>query len=322
MRTAQLAVLIGVAVLLSVPPAQSQSWPTKPVRLVVSTTPGTGADILGRIIAERLSQALAQPIVVENRAGAAGNIGAEMVSRSAPDGYTILLTNAALPITQATFAKPPFDVQKDFEHVALLGTSQFVLVVSSSVPVHNVQELITYAKARPDQLSFASVGIGSPIYLGLELFRLMTGTKFVHVPYKGSTPALTDMSAGRVELMFTTYSSAKSFIDSGKVRLLAAGGTARMQSRPEVPTVNEAGVKGFGVDGWFGLAMAAKTPEAIVNRIAQEVQAVLAQAPVREKLVTLGFDIAYEGPKELRQRIQREVAMWTKVIKELGIKPE
>ena len=322
MRTMQIALLLGTAVLLAALPAQSQSWPTKPVRFVVSTTPGTGGDILARVIGERLSQALGQPIVVENRPGAAGNIGAEMVAKSSPDGYTMLLTNAALPITQATFAKPPFDVQKDFEHVALLGTSQFVLVVSSGVPVQNVQELIAYAKARPDKLSFASVGIGSPIYLGLELFRLMTGTRFLHVPYKGSTPALADMAAGRVELMFTTYSSAKSFIDSGKIRLLAAGGSARMQSKPEIPTVNEAGVKGFGVDGWFGVAMAAKTPEAIVNRIAQEAQTILAQAAVKEKLVTLGFDIAYEGPKELRQRIQREVALWTKLIKQLGIKPE
>jgi len=322
MRTMQIALLLGIAGLLTALPAQSQSWPTKPVRFVVSTTPGTGGDILARVIGERLSQALGQPIVVENRPGAAGNIGAEMVAKSSPDGYTMLLTNAALPITQATFAKPPFDVQKDFEHVALLGTSQFVLVVSSGVPVQNVQELIAYAKARPDKLSFASVGIGSPIYLGLELFRLMTGTRFLHVPYKGSTPALADMAAGRVELMFTTYSSAKSFIDSGKIRLLAAGGSARMQSKPEIPTVNEAGVKGFGVDGWFGVAMAAKTPEAIVNRIAQEAQTILAQAAVKEKLVTLGFDIAYEGPKELRQRIQREVALWTKLIKQLGIKPE
>jgi tripartite-type tricarboxylate transporter receptor subunit TctC len=322
MRTSRIALLLGLAALLAAAPAQAQGWPIKPVRFVVSTTPGTGGDILARVIGERLSQPLAQPVVVENRPGAAGNIGAEMVAKSLPDGYTMLLTNAALPITQATFAKPPFDVQKDFEHVALLGTSQFVLVVSASVPVQTVQELIVYAKARPGQLSFASVGIGSPIYLGLELFRLMTGTRFLHVPYKGSTPALADMAAGRVELMFTTYSSAKSFIDSGKVRLLAAGGSARMQSKPEVPTVNEAGVKGFAVDGWFGVAMAAKTPEAVVNRIAQELQTILAQPEVKEKLVTLGFDIAYEGPTELRKRIQREVAMWTRLIKELGIKPE
>ena len=191
-----------------------------------------------------------------------------------------------------------------------------------SVPVHGVQELIAYARQRPNSLSFASVGLGSPIYLGLELFRSMTGTQFLHVPYKGSTPALADMAAGRIDLMFTTYSSAKSFIDSNKVRLLAAGGSARMQSKPDVPTVHEAGVKGFAVDGWFGVAAAAKTPEAIVNRIAQEIQAVLNHAEVREKLVALGFDLAYEAPKELRQRIEREVLMWTRLVKELGIKLE
>lgn len=302
--------------------AQAQSWPTKPVRFVVSTTPGTGADIIGRVVAERLSHALGQPIVVENRAGAAGNIGAEMVAKTAPDGYTLLLTNAALPIVAATFAKPPFDVQKDFEHVAIVGTSQFVLVVSAGIPVQNVQELIAYGKARRDEMSFASVGVGSPLYLGLALFSVMTGTRVLHVPYKGSTPALADMAAGRIDLMFTTYSSAKSFIDSGKVRLLAAGGNARMQTLPGVPTMHEAGVKGFAVDGWYGVAAAAKTPEPIVNRIAREIQTLLAQPEVKEKLVALGFDVYYEGPRELRQRIDREVAMWVKLVADLGIKTE
>ncbi len=245
-----------------------------------------------------------------------------MVAKTAPDGYTLLLTNAALPIVAATFAKPPFDVQKDFEHVAIVGTSQFVLVVSAGIPVQNVQELIAYGKARRDEMSFASVGVGSPLYLGLALFSVMTGTRVLHVPYKGSTPALADMAAGRIDLMFTTYSSAKSFIDSGKVRLLAAGGNARMQTLPGVPTMHEAGVKGFAVDGWYGVAAAAKTPEPIVNRIAREIQTLLAQPEVKEKLVALGFDVYYEGPRELRQRIDREVAMWVKLVADLGIKTE
>jgi len=310
-----------LALLLSMP-ALAQQWPAKPVRFVVPFPPGGGNDILARVVAEKLSQLLAQSVVVDNRPGAGGNIGTEIVAKSSPDGYTMLLTNAAFPILPALFAKLPFDVQADFEHVAALGTSQFVLVAGPTVPAQSVQELIAYARARPGKLSFASVGVGTPLHLGVELLKSMTGIALLHVPYKGTAPALADVAAGRVDLMFPTYSGAKAFIQSGKIRVLAAGGTSRMQSAPDIPTVSEAGVKGFGVDGWYGVAVAAKTPDSIVQRLAQQIQAVVAQSDVKEKLITLGFDITYEGSKELRQRIRREAAMWAKLIKATGIKPE
>lgn len=303
-------------------PALAQNWPVRPLRFVVPFPPGGGNDILARVVGEKLAQALGQPVAIDNKPGAGGIIGTEIVAKSAPDGYALLLTNAALPIIPSLFAKLPFDVQADFEHVAALGTSQFVLVAGPTVPAHNVQEFIAYAKARPGKLSFASVGVGSPLHLGMELFNSMTGTDLLHVPYKGTAPALADLVAGRIDVMFPTYSGAKVFIESGKIRVLAAGGTARMQSAPDIPTISEAGVKGFGVDGWYGLAVAAKTPEAIVSRIAQEAKALTTRADVREKLTTLGFDITYEGPKELRQRIERETALWAKLIKDVGIKPE
>lgn len=313
---------LALVALLAALPAQAQTWPSKPIRFVVSTTPGAGGDILARFIGEKLSPPLGQPVIVENRPGAGGNIGAEIVAKSSPDGYTMLLTNAALPMMPTLFPKLPFDVHSDFEHVAVLGTSHFVLVASAALPVRNVQELIAFAKTRPGKLAFASSGPGTPIHLSMELFKSLTGTDFLHVPYKGITPGLADMAAGRIDLMFPTYSGAKPFIQSGKIRLLAAGGSKRMESAPDVPTVDEAGVKGFGVDGWFGVAVAGKTPEGIVNRIAQEVRAVVTQADARAKLVTLGFDIAYEGPKEVRQRMQKEASVWAKLIRELGIKPE
>jgi len=317
--TVAVSLLVVLAVLA---PAQAQQWPSKPIRFIVTVTPGAGGDILARAVGEKISHALGQTIVVDNKPGAGGNIGAEFVAKSPPDGYTMLLTNAALPIFPALFAKLPYNVQTDFEHVAALGTSQFVLVSSPSLPVHNVQELIALAKARPGKLSFASGGVGSPLHLGMELFKSMTGTDLLHIPYKATPPALTDIAAGRVDLIFTTYSSAKAFIESGKIRLLAAGGTARMQSAPEVPTISDAGVTGFGVDGWYGIAFPAKTADSIVNRMAHEVQTALGERDLRTNLSTLGFDITYEGPKQLRQRIQRETAQWTKLIKDIGIKPE
>ena len=314
--------LSGLILAAMAMPALAQNWPAKSLKFVVPFPPGGGNDILARVMGEKLAGALGQPVVIDNKPGAGGNIGTEIVARSAPDGYSLLLTNAALPIIPSLFAKLPFDIQADFEHVAALGTSQFVLVAGPTVPAHNVQEFIAYAKARPGKLSFASVGVGTPLHLGVELLKSMTGIDLLHVPYKGTAPALADVAAGRIDVMFPTYSGAKAFIESGKIRVLAAGGTARMQAAPDIPTISEAGVKGFGVDGWYGVAVAAKTPEAIVNRLALEMKALTTHADVREKLTTLGFDITYEGPKELRQRIQRETAQWAKLIKEVGIKPE
>jgi len=314
--------LSGLILAAMAMPALGQNWPAKSLKFVVPFPPGGGNDILARVMGEKLAGALGQPVVIDNKPGAGGNIGTEIVARSAPDGYSLLLTNAALPIIPSLFAKLPFDIQADFEHVAALGTSQFVLVAGPTVPAHNVQEFIAYAKARPGKLSFASVGVGTPLHLGVELLKSMTGIDLLHVPYKGTAPALADVAAGRIDVMFPTYSGAKAFIESGKIRVLAAGGTARMQAAPDIPTISEAGVKGFGVDGWYGVAVAAKTPEAIVNRLALEMKALTTHADVREKLTTLGFDITYEGPKELRQRIQRETAQWAKLIKEVGIKPE
>ncbi len=320
------AIVAALLALLFCQPGQSQpqsaSWPSKPLRFVVPFPPGGGNDILARVVADKLALLLAQPVVVDNKPGAGGNIGTDLVAKSSPDGYTVLLTNAALPIIPALFKDLPFDVQSDFEHIAALGTSQFVLVAGPSVPARNVQELVKLAKSQPGKLSFASVGVGTPLHLGMELFQSMTGTALLHVPYKGTAPALADVAAGRVDLMFPTYSGAKTFVQSGKIRLLAAGGTARMQSAPEIPTVSEAGVPGFGVDGWYGIAVAAKTPEHIVERLAREIRAVVQQAEVKEKLIGMGFDITYEGPPELRNRIRREAAMWARLIKEVGIKAE
>ena len=315
-------ITVFASTVLTLLPAQAQQWPAKPIWFVNSGSPGTGGDILARVLADRLSQALGQPIMHDNKPGAGHRIAAARVAKSAADGYTMLLTTASYPIMPALFVEMPFDLLTDLDHVALVGTSQFVLVAGAGVPVTSVRELIAHVKTRPGKLTFASIGTGSLFHLGIELFKSMTGTDILHVPYKSPGAAVTDVAAGHIDLMFPTYSSSKTFIDSGKMRLLAAGGSARLQTLPDVPTLSEAGVKGFAVDGWYGVAVAARTSERIVNRLAQEIHAVVTQPAIKEKLTDLGYDVDYEGPRELRQRIQRETAAWGKLVKDLGIKPE
>jgi tripartite-type tricarboxylate transporter receptor subunit TctC len=314
--------LVASSTVLAVMPAKAQQWPAKPIWFVNSSSAGTGTDIIARVLGDRLSQGLGQPVVHDNKPGAGHRIAAARVAKSAPDGYTMLITTASFPIMPVMFAQMPFDLLKDLEHVAVVGTSQFVIVTNANVPVNNIQELIAHVKTRPGKLTFASIGTGSLFHLGIELFKTMTGTDMLHVPYKSSGAAIADVAAGHIDVMFPTYASAKALIESGKLRLLAAGGSARMQMRPDVPTVNEAGVKGYAVDGWYGIAVPARTPESIVNRLAQELQAVLADPGTKTKLTQLGYDVYFEGPRELRQRIERDIAVWGKLAKDLGIKPE
>jgi len=295
------------------------AYPTKPVRLVVPFPPGGTTDILARAIAQRYSEAFGQPFVVDNRPGAGGNIGSELVAKSPPDGYTLLMgTVGTHAINPSLYAKMPYDHVKDFVPVILVAGVPNVLVVNPSLPVNSVQELIAYAKANPNKLNFASSGNGTSIHLSGELFKTMTGVQMTHVPYKGSAPALTDLIGGQVQLMFDNLPSSLQFIKAGKLRALAVTSLARSSTLPELPTLAESGLPGFEASSWFGVLAPAGTPNDIVKKLNGEIAAWLASPDAKEKLAAQGAIAAGGTPDAFVTHIAAESAKWAKVVKASG----
>jgi tripartite-type tricarboxylate transporter receptor subunit TctC len=298
-------------------------YPSKPVRIVVPFPAGGTTDILARAVAQKLSETWGQQVIVDNRPGAGGNIGAELVARAAPDGYTLLMgTVGTHAINPGLYAKMPYDHVKDFAPVILVAGVPNVLVVNPSVPVGSVPELIAYAKANPGKLNFASSGSGTSIHLSGELFKTMTGVQMTHIPYKGSSPALADLIGGQVQLMFDNLPSSIGFIRAGKLRALAVTSATRSSALPDTPTVAEAGVPGFEASSWFGLLAPAGTPPDIVAKIDGEVAKWLASPEAREKLAAQGANAAGGSPQDFARHIQAETAKWAKVVKESGAKVE
>jgi len=296
------------------------AYPTKPVRIVVPFPAGGTTDIIARATAQKLSEAWGQQVIVDNRPGAAGNIGAELVAKSAPDGYTLLMgTVGTHAINSSLYAKMPYDHVKDFAPVILVAGVPNVLVVNPEVPVKTVPELIAYVKANPGKLNFASSGSGTSIHLSGELFKTMTGVQMTHVPYKGSAPALTDLIGGQVQLMFDNLPSSLAFIKAGKLRALAVTSTTRAAALPDVPTVADF-VPGFEASSWFGLLAPAGTPPAVIAKINGEVAKWLATPEAREKLTAQGANIAGGAPEDFAKHIQAETAKWAKVVKDSGAK--
>ena len=296
------------------------AYPTKPVRIVVPFPAGGTTDIIARATAQKLSEAWGQQVIVDNRPGAAGNIGAELVAKSAPDGYTLLMgTVGTHAINSSLYAKMPYDHVKDFAPVILVAGVPNVLVVNPEVPVKTVPELIAYVKANPGKLNFASSGSGTSIHLSGELFKTMTGVQMTHVPYKGSAPALTDLIGGQVQLMFDNLPSSLAFIKAGKLRALAVTSTTRAGALPDVPTVADF-VPGFEASSWFGLLAPAGTPPAVIAKINGEVAKWLATPEAREKLTAQGANTAGGTPEDFAKHIQAETAKWAKVVKESGAK--
>jgi tripartite-type tricarboxylate transporter receptor subunit TctC len=313
--------LAAALIVVAAPPSSGQAaYPTKPVRLVVPFPAGGTTDLLARAAAQKLSEAWGQQVIVDNRPGAAGNIGAELVAKSAPDGYTLLMgTVGTHAINASLYAKMPYDHVKDFTPVILVAGVPNVLVVNPQVPVNSVPELIVYAKANPGKLNFASSGSGTSIHLSGELFKTMTGVQMTHVPYKGSAPALTDLIGGQVQLMFDNLPSSLAFIKAGKLRAIAVTSTARAAALPDVPTVADT-VPGFEASSWFGILAPAGTPRDIVMKINGETAKWLASPDAKEKLAAQGANVASGTPEDFAKHIQAETVKWAKVVKESGAK--
>ena len=303
--------------------ACAQTWPGKPIRLIVPFPPGGGNDILARTVGRKLTEAVAQQVVIDNRGGAGGNIGAETAAHAVADGYTLFLGGIGSHGTNPGLqAKLPYDPVRDFAPITLIASAPLIVVVHPSLPVKSIAELVQYAKARPGQLNFASSGGGSIAHLAPEMLNAMAHVKLTHVPYKGTAPALVDLLSGQVQLMMNSAVSMLSQLRGGKLRAIAATGARRLAALPELPTVAESGVPGYEVASWYGLLAPAQTPRAIVDRLNREVVAILRQPEVRDRLAADGAEAVGNSPEEFAAHIRRELARWAAVIKAAGIRPE
>jgi tripartite-type tricarboxylate transporter receptor subunit TctC len=303
-------------------PAAAQDYPTKPIKFVVPYPPGGGTDVVARIVNEPLATALGQPIIIDNRGGAAGNLGTDIVAKAPADGYTILFTLSSHTINPKLYEKLPFDVERDFVPVSLVALIPQIVVVNPSVPITSVKELIAYAKANPGKLNYASVGIGSPAHVAGELFKLKTGVDMVHVPYKGGGPAITDTIGGQVQLAIVSMPAALQHVKSGRLRAIAVTRAKRSASAPDVPTIAEAGVPDYAVESWYGALAPARTPPAIVAKLNAAFVKVLENPQVNERLFAQGAEAASTSQAEFDRIIKEELAKWELVIKTAGIKPE
>jgi len=316
MRTALLLMLLASAV-----QAPAQTYPDRPVRLIVPLSAGSAVDTLARIPAQKLGELWGQQVVVDNRVGANGIIGTEAAAKAPPDGYTLVLTNdAALATSPALYPKLPYDPLRDFAPIVLAASIPVILIAHSSQPFSSVQELVAYAKANPGRLHYASGGNGSAQHVPMEMFKQAAGIDLVHVPYKGLAPALNDVVAGQVPLMFAGMSGALPHVKAGRIRALAIGAARRSSAMPELPTMQEAGVAGFDYAAWAGFLAPAGTPATIIQKLNADLVKVLALPEVREKLGALGFELAPGTPAEFGELIKREIVKIGKVVREAGIR--
>jgi tripartite-type tricarboxylate transporter receptor subunit TctC len=296
-------------------------FPVRPVRMIVTFTPGGATDMVARAVGQQFAERWGQQFVVDNRAGGGGIIGTEIAAHAAPDGYTLLVgSSSGLVINPLLSSKLPYDPVKDFLPVSLLSVNPTLLVAHPAVPVSNVKELVALAKSRPGQLNYASVGSGSPVHLTMEWFKQLTGANLVHIPYKGSSPAVTDLVGGQVQLMFNSIPPVLPLVKAGKLKALAVGTAQRSRTVPEIPTIAESGVAGFDSATWFGLFAPAGTPKSIVAKLSKEAQGILAQSDVAARLTAQGSDPRGSTPEELAHYMREESARWSRVIKSAAIK--
>lgn len=315
--------LLAAIIALSAGGAAAQAgYPVKPVRLVVPSSPGGGTDITARILAPKLSEALGQQVVVENRAGAGTMIGTELVAKAPPDGYTLLMGLSTLAINPAMYKKVPYDAVRDFAPISQVISAPNMLVVHPSVPVKTVKELIAFMRARPDQLNYASAGHGTNPHLSMELFLSMTKVKAVHIPYKGLAPGIVDLIAGHVTLASATMLTGLPHVKSGRLRCLGTTGDKRAAVLPEYPTIAEAGVPGYEASQWYGVLAPAQTPKEIVARLNTEIVRILQAPDMKQKLAADGTDPVGSAPDEFARYIKSELTKWGKVARDAGITPE
>ena len=321
----RVAAILCVCIMLSpvtAPVANAQAYPNRPLRFVVPFPPGGSNDIIARVLVPGLSDDLGQPVVVDNRGGANGIIGMDLTAKSSPDGHTFLIVGGGFTIMPSMYRKLPFDTLRDFAPVSLIGTAGHILVVHPSVRAQNVAELIALAGSSPGKIAMASSGLGNLTHLAGELFMSLTGVRFVHVPYKGGGPAMTEVLGGHVSVYFSTISVALAHVRSGKLRGLAVTGARRAAVAPDIPTIAEAGVPGYAVDGWYAVVAAGQTPPQIVERLAAGFHRTLQNAVVIQRLAAQDFEVAVSTPDELRRMIEMDIAKWAKVVRQAVIQPE
>ncbi|RZI59309.1 MAG: tripartite tricarboxylate transporter substrate binding protein [Rubrivivax sp.] len=299
--------------------AFAQTYPDRPVRLIVPYAPGGSADIVARLISDEWGKALGKPLVVENKAGAGGNVGVAEVAKSAGDGYTIGLQTVSLAINPALTPKMPYDTLRDLAPIGMVASSQHVLVVNEQVPAKTVKELVALAKSRPGKLSYASAGTGSTFHMSAELFKAVAGVSIVHIPYRGGGPALSDTIGGQVEMSFPVLSAAQGHVQGGKLRALGVTGPKRSPLMPDVPTIAEAGVPGYSFETWFMVFAPAGTPRPVVDKLNATLHAVLTAQSVKDRMAKEGFEATPSTAAQARARLEKELPQWAKLVKERGI---
>ncbi len=298
------------------------AYPAKPLRLIAPSSPGSGVDIVARFYAQKLTSQIKHQVVVENRAGAGANLGAEIAAKAAPDGYTLFMGTPAHAINPSLYRRLSYDILRDFAAVSQVSSGVYVVVIHPALPAKTLRELIALAKAKPGQLNYGSAGTGNATHLAGELFRSLSGVNIVHVPYKGSGPALVDLAGGQMQLMFSNLTAALPHIKSGKLRALAVTGAKRTPLAPDMPTVAEAGVPGYAVESWYGLFVPTGTPQDIIARLTAETGAAMRAPEMKERLAAEGADPVAGTPAELAALVKIEIAKWAKVIKQAAITPE
>ncbi|MCX7158031.1 MAG: tripartite tricarboxylate transporter substrate binding protein, partial [Proteobacteria bacterium] len=315
-----LALLAAACTAFAAPAALAQKFPDKPIRFIVPFPPGGGNDILARAIAPKMGEFLGQPVVIDNRAGAGGNIGTDLAAKSAPDGYTIVIASNQVTINPWLYAKLPFDIEKDFAAVAQAASVPMVLAVHPSVPANTLKEFIALAKASPGKFNHGTPGNGTPQHIAFEVFNHAAGVQVTHIAYKGTGPAIADLIGGQVQSAIGTMASLEQHVKAGKLRALGVTTPKRSPAMPNVPTIAEAGLPGFEVPLWYSILAPAGTPKEIVARLSGEVARALAVPETRERLTAQGFDVNYLNPEQMSDLIKHDIARWQKSIKDIGLK--
>jgi tripartite-type tricarboxylate transporter receptor subunit TctC len=322
MKFMQAALCVLFITAATVTGAQAQAWPAKPIRFVVPYPPGGSNDVLTRITAQAMAPGLGQQIVIDNRGGAGGMIGADNVAKSPPDGYSIVNVQASFTANAALRSKMAYDPINDFAYIGMMARGPLLAVVHPSLPVKNIRELITLAKSKPGQINYGSTGTGGHNHLATELFKRMAGINIVHVPYKGVAPALTDLMGGHTQLVMTSLPSAMTQVQAGRLKALAVGSEKRSSFMPEMPTIAESGVPGYMAEFWWGLAAPAKTPPDIINRLATELTKALQSAELKQRFATEGAEPSVMSREQFTGFIKNEITRWRKVAQDTGIKPD
>ena len=315
--------LAGFVLVLSfLPQVQAQAFPQRPIQVVVPVAAGGGTDVMARAVGQKVGEILGQPVVVENKLGAGGNIGTELVAKAKPDGYTLLVSPSTIATNVAVYRKLPYDLLKDFQTVALIGQTDVVLVVHSSVKATNLREFVELARSRPGRMNYGSAGLGSSQHLSAEYFNQLAGTSSNHIPYKGQSQAMTDLVGGQLEYMFSPLQNALPFIKQGQIRAIAVAAKQRHRDLPQLPTLGESGYPGAEVSNWFAVYAPAATPPAVVKKLHGAYAKALAQPELRAKLEGMGFDILQATPEQATDFMRAELVRWARVAAYAGIKAE